>query len=75
MGKIERMLAKETQGKFLSFSTLIFHFLPFLNFFFYFEGDACIPTDVAERIASDVNHLLFSVSKMKVLHLKQVYSF
>ncbi|XP_023338377.1 conserved oligomeric Golgi complex subunit 2 [Eurytemora carolleeae] len=41
LGKIERMLAKETQG------------------------DACIPTDVAERIASDVNHLLFSVSKMK----------
>ena len=25
-----------------------------------------IPTDVAERIAADVNHLLFSASKMKV---------
>jgi len=28
------------------------------------QGDGQIPTDIAERIAADVNHLLFSVSKM-----------
>jgi len=40
LGKVERMLARETQV------------------------DGRIPTDVAERIAGDVNHLLFAVSKM-----------
>lgn len=34
---------------------------------FNVQVEGRIPTDVSERIAADVNHLLFSVSQMKVI--------